>query len=253
VAVGATDDTDLDSLRERMGDCQACPLGATRTRLVFGVGDPHARLMFVGEAPGRNEDVQGEPFVGAAGKLLDELLAGIGMSRRDVYIANILKCRPPGNRDPEPEEIETCTPFLARQVALIDPTVIATLGKFATQHVLDTTAPISSLRGQLYNVGGRQVVPIFHPAVALYDSKKKPVLFDDFQRLKAVLDRPEGSEGFHGFHPPRDASRGGEGSRGALGRDRGRAVVRRSRSSPSQWRRRDRHRPDEPVLKGRQR
>jgi DNA polymerase len=146
-------------------------------------------LLFVGEAPGRNEDLRGEPFVGAAGALLDELLAHIGYKRSDVYIANVLKCRPPGNRDPQPIEVDTCTPFLARQIELIDPVVIATLGKFATHYVLDTAAPISALRGRLYRVGGRQVVPIFHPAAALYDSSKRSVLLDDFRRLKAVVDR----------------------------------------------------------------
>lgn len=192
---GPADCPDLGALREHIGDCHRCPLGETRTKLVFGVGDPHARLLFVGEAPGRNEDLQGEPFVGAAGKLLDELLAHIGYVRPQVYIANVLKCRPPSNRDPLAGEIETCTPFLARQIELIDPVVIATLGKFATQSVLDTTAPISALRGRLYRVDGRPVVPIFHPAVALYDSSKRSVLLDDFRRLKAVIDRAQTEHG----------------------------------------------------------
>lgn len=182
---------DLPSLAEHIGDCHRCPLGDTRTRLVFGVGDPHAELMFIGEAPGKNEDLQGEPFVGAAGKFLDELLASIGLTRSQVYIANVLKCRPPGNRDPFAIEIATCTPFLAQQVRLIDPKVIATLGNFATRWLLDTTAGITTLRGKLYHVEGRQVVPIFHPAVALYDPNKKDALFDDFKRLKAVIDRTE--------------------------------------------------------------
>lgn len=178
----------LEELRERIGDCQRCPLARTRTNLVFGVGSPHARLMFIGEAPGRNEDLQGEPFVGAAGKLLDELLASIGLHRSEVYIANVLKCRPPGNRDPLPEEMEQCTPFLEEQVRLIDPEVIATLGNFATRHVLKTQAGITRLRGRLFRVDGRKVVPIYHPAAALYDRTKQDVLFDDFRRLKAVLD-----------------------------------------------------------------
>lgn len=178
----------LDELRDFIGDCQRCPLARTRTNLVFGVGDPHARLMFIGEAPGRNEDLQGEPFVGAAGKLLDELLASIGLVRSEVYIANVLKCRPPGNRDPLPEEMEQCTPFLEEQVRLIDPEVIATLGNFATRHVLKTQAGITRLRGRLFRVDGRKVVPIYHPAAALYDRTKQDVLFADFQRLKAVLD-----------------------------------------------------------------
>jgi uracil-DNA glycosylase family 4 len=156
---------DLTSLRGHIGDCHRCPLGDTRTHVVFGVGDPRAELLFVGEAPGRNEDLQGEPFVGAAGRFLDELLASIGLVRAQVYIANVLKCRPPGNRDPLPGEIATCTPFLARQVELIAPRIIVTLGKFATQYVLDTTAGITQLRGRLYRVGGRRVVPVLHPAV----------------------------------------------------------------------------------------
>lgn len=180
---------DLRALREHIGDCHRCPLGDTRTNLVFGVGDPCARLMFIGEAPGRNEDLQGEPFVGAAGRLLDELLSSIGLSRSDVYIANILKCRPPGNRDPEVAETAECTPFLEEQVRLIDPVVIATLGNHATRFVLETQRPIGSLRGRLFHREGRCVVPVFHPAAALYDRSKADVLFEDFRRLKAVLDR----------------------------------------------------------------
>jgi DNA polymerase len=187
--VSGADCPDLDSLRAHIGDCRRCPLGAGRTQVVFGVGDPHARLMFIGEGPGKNEDLQGEPFVGAAGKFLDELLASIGLVRAQVYIANVVKCRPPGNRDPEPFEIETCTPFLRRQIGLIDPEVIATLGKFATQYVLDTTAGITRLRGKLYRVDGRRVVPVLHPAAALYNGSNRQVLFDDFARLRAVLDR----------------------------------------------------------------
>jgi uracil-DNA glycosylase family 4 len=179
----------LDALRDRIGDCRRCPLAETRTTLVFGVGDPHARLMFVGEAPGKNEDLKGEPFVGAAGKLLDELLASIGVERSQVYIANMVKCRPPGNRDPEPAEIETCAPLLARQIELIDPAVIATLGRFAAHYVLGLDAPITALRGKLYHRGGRNIVPVFHPAAALYDSTKLAVLQDDFKRLRVVMDR----------------------------------------------------------------
>lgn len=186
---GPSDCPDLRALREHIGDCTRCRLSEKRTQVVFGCGDPSATLMFVGEAPGRNEDLQGEPFVGAAGKLLDELLAGIGLERAQVYIANVVKCRPPGNRDPLPDEIATCTPFLARQIELIRPVVVATLGKFATQYVLDTNAPISALRGRLYRVDGRPVVPVFHPAAALYDNSKRAVLEDDFRRLKAVIER----------------------------------------------------------------
>jgi DNA polymerase len=191
---GPGDCASLEALREHIGDCDRCPLANTRTRLVFGVGDPHARLMLVGEAPGKNEDLQGEPFVGAAGKFLDELLGSIGIERSQVYIANMVKCRPPGNRDPEPLEIDTCAPFLARQIDLIDPAVIATLGRFAAHYVLALDAPISALRGKLYHRNGRNVVPVFHPAAALYDSTKRDVLEDDFKRIRVVLDRVERGE-----------------------------------------------------------
>ncbi|MDZ4065017.1 MAG: uracil-DNA glycosylase, partial [Coriobacteriia bacterium] len=139
----------LDNLRAHVGDCHRCSLGDTRTTLVFGVGDPRADVLFIGEAPGRNEDLKGEPFVGAAGQLLDELLSSAGMRRQEVYIANILKCRPPGNRDPLAEEIETCTPFLREQVRLIHPRVIVTLGNYATKFVLKTDTGITRLRGTL--------------------------------------------------------------------------------------------------------
>ncbi len=187
---------DLTSLREFVGDCRRCELGSTRTCLVYGVGDPHAELMFVGEAPGKNEDLKGEPFVGAAGQLLDELLASIGLDRSRVYIANILKCRPPANRDPQPIEVETCTPFLAEQIRLIDPKVIATLGNHATKFVLSTDRGITSLRGRLFHVDDRQVVPIFHPAAALYTPAKRDTLFEDFQRLRSVISQtPEVARG----------------------------------------------------------
>ncbi len=182
----------LQQLREHIGDCHRCLLGDTRTELVFGVGDPHADLMFVGEAPGKNEDLQGEPFVGAAGKLLDELLAGIDMTRPDVYIANVLKCRPPGNRDPLSAEIETCAPFLEEQIRLVDPVLLVTLGNFATKYLLDTVRSITALRGRLFRSGGQRVMPIFHPAAALYTPAKKDILAQDFLRIRTVLDDPEG-------------------------------------------------------------
>ncbi|MBE0417052.1 MAG: uracil-DNA glycosylase [Coriobacteriia bacterium] len=177
----------LKELEEHIGDCHRCPLGDTRTTLVFGVGRHDADVMFIGEAPGRNEDLKGEPFVGAAGRLLDELLASIGLHRSDVYIANILKCRPPGNRDPQPVEIETCTPFLREQVRLIDPKVIVTLGNFATRFVLKTSAGITGLRGSIHSAGRFTVLPIFHPAAALYDITKQDVLFADFALLGEFL------------------------------------------------------------------
>ena len=187
----------LRELRGHIGDCHRCALGDTRTCLVFGVGRSDAEVLLIGEAPGRNEDLKGEPFVGAAGKLLDELLGSAGLVRRDVYIANILKCRPPGNRDPEPCEIETCTPFLEEQIRLIDPEVVVTLGKFATQYILHTEVGITALRGRRHEIDGRAVLPIFHPAAALYDQTKRQVLFDDFQRLRVLLnqERERRSEG----------------------------------------------------------
>ncbi|HEY3318589.1 MAG TPA: uracil-DNA glycosylase [Coriobacteriia bacterium] len=189
MAVGGRGFGSLDELREYMAECERCPLGCSRRNLVFGVGDPHAELMFIGEAPGEREDILGEPFVGAAGKLLDELLGSIGLVRAQVYIANVLKCRPPGNRDPLPEEIAECAPFLAEQIRLIDPKVIATLGNFATKFVLRTQRGITSLRGKLYHVDGRQVVPIFHPAAALHNPANRQALFDDFRRLRTVIER----------------------------------------------------------------
>lgn len=194
MAVDGREFASLEELREYLADCSRCALGCSRTHLVFGAGDPHADLMFIGEAPGKQEDLQGLPFVGAAGRLLDELLAGIGLSRAQVYIANVLKCRPPGNRDPLPEEITECSPFLAEQIRLIDPKVIATLGNFATRFVLHTQRGITGLRGKLYRVDGRQVVPIFHPAASLHDPSKRETLVDDFRRLRAVIDRPSPPE-----------------------------------------------------------
>jgi DNA polymerase len=183
----------LEALSEHIGECDRCALGATRTKLVFGVGRSDADVMFVGEAPGKNEDLQGEPFVGAAGKLLDELLASAGLERSSVYIANILKCRPPKNRDPQADEIDTCTPFLREQTRLIDPKVIVTMGNFATKFILKTDVGITRLRGTTQSAGRFTVLPIFHPAAALYDVTKKEVLLDDFARLKAMLEasRPE--------------------------------------------------------------
>lgn len=184
----------LSELQAHVGDCHRCPLGDTRTRLVFGVGHEDADVMFIGEAPGRNEDLKGEPFVGAAGELLDELLSSIGLHRSDVYIANILKCRPPGNRNPLPAEIEVCTPFLREQTRIIDPLVVVTLGNFATKFVLKTQSGITRLRGSVQHAGKYMVLPIFHPAAALYDKTKREILFADFAKLHELLvERPEKS------------------------------------------------------------
>lgn len=184
----------LEELRAHIGDCSRCSLGQTRTTLVFGVGDPHARVMFIGEAPGRNEDLKGEPFVGAAGKLLDELLEHAGLTRAEVYIANVLKCRPPQNRDPLPEEIAMCTPFLREQIRIIDPEVLVTLGNFATKFVLKTDIGITRLRGTVQQAGRFTVLPIFHPAAAIYDRTKRDALFHDFELLGQLLSRPSGRE-----------------------------------------------------------
>lgn len=173
--------------------CMRCPLSATRTQVVFGSGDPNAELMFVGEAPGFHEDQQGVPFVGQAGKLLETLLNGIGLSRTDVYIANVLKCRPPGNRDPQPEEIEACESHLFRQIELIRPTLVATLGNFATKLLSGKPAGITRVHGvpQQVALGGNAVTlyPLYHPAAALYTRAMLSVLEEDFARIPELLGR----------------------------------------------------------------
>ena len=177
----------LDELRVQVESCRRCPLCDGRTQTVFGVGNPHAHVMFIGEAPGKNEDLQGEPFVGAAGHYLNELLGCAGLRREDVFIANVLKCRPPGNRDPRPEEIQTCTPFLREQTRTIDPEVLVTLGKFSTQFVLKTQMGITRLHGRVQRAGKFLVFPIFHPAAALYDGAKREALENDFVTLGQLL------------------------------------------------------------------
>ena len=177
----------LDELRVQVESCRRCLLCDGRTQTVFGVGNPHARVMFIGEAPGKNEDLQGEPFVGAAGHYLNELLGCAGLRREDVFIANVLKCRPPGNRDPRPEEIQTCTPFLREQTRTIDPEVLVTLGKFSTQFVLKTQVGITRLHGRVQRAGKFLVFPIFHPAAALYDGAKREALENDFVTLGQLL------------------------------------------------------------------
>jgi uracil-DNA glycosylase len=173
--------------------CTKCPLSETRTKVVFGAGNADADLMFVGEAPGAEEDRQGLPFVGRAGGLLNELLGTIGLSREDVMIANTLKCRPPGNRDPQPDEIDTCRPYLERQVQLIEPRVIATLGNFATKLLTANPTGITKVRGapQVHELGGRTVfvVPLFHPAAALRTPALAETLRQDFQTLPRLLEQ----------------------------------------------------------------
>lgn len=183
----ALDCDTLQELSDRIGDCRRCPLAQTRLRVVIGAGDPHARVVIVGEAPGRNEDLRGEPFVGAAGKLLDELLASIGLNRERVYIANIVKCRPPDNRNPSAVEVETCTPFLREQLRIIDPEVVVTLGNYATRFILGTNEGITGLRGTVCETDTVAVLPVFHPAAALYDRSKRDTLFADFALLGSLL------------------------------------------------------------------
>ena len=185
----------LEEVRAVLGDCHLCPLGETRTNLVFGVGNPHARVMFIGEAPGRNEDLQGEPFVGAAGHNLDSLLSLAGLRREDIYIANVLKCRPPQNRDPRPEEIEVCSPYLREQIRSIWPDVIVCLGRFAAHFVLDTDAGMMSLRGKFYQTGHFTVLPVLHPASALYHREWQQYLEQDFRALGQWLAEHPAQEG----------------------------------------------------------
>jgi uracil-DNA glycosylase len=179
----------LDSLRDRALVCEDCALCNSRTKVVFGVGDPEADLMLVGEAPGKNEDRQGEPFVGQAGRLLDQLLSEIGLDRSDAYIANVLKCRPPGNRDPRPDEIDACKGYLREQIRLIQPRVVVTLGNFATKLLLATDTGITRMRGQAYPWWlGATLVPTFHPAAALRSGERVTNLMrEDFALAGSLL------------------------------------------------------------------
>lgn len=177
----------LDELRAQVQACHACPLADGRTQTVFGDGNPHARVLFIGEAPGKNEDLQGVPFVGKAGQNLNTLLEIAGLKRDDVFIANVLKCRPPGNRDPRPEEIEVCTPFLREQTRTINPEFIVTLGNFATKFILKTDMGITRLHGTLQQAGRFKVFPIYHPAAAIYDHSKWEALENDFFTLGKLL------------------------------------------------------------------
>lgn len=183
----------LREYAEQTASCTKCALFEGRTQVVFGAGSPHADLMFVGEAPGFHEDQQGVPFVGQAGKLLDKLLAGIGLTRADVFVVNVLKCRPPGNRDPLQEEIASCEPHLFRQIELIEPKLVATLGNFATKLLSGRPAGITRVHGQEQEVtlGARtvQLYPLYHPAAALYTPSMLKVLEEDFARIPALLER----------------------------------------------------------------
>jgi DNA polymerase len=177
----------LDAIRKELADCRGCPLCSGRSTIVFGVGNPRARLMFVGEGPGAEEDRQGEPFVGAAGKRLDQWIARIGLRREDVYIANIVKCRPPGNRVPFPEEAKACKPFLARQIRAIRPEAICTLGATALNHLLGVEERITKVRGRWRELDGVPVLPTYHPAYILRNPSGEREVFEDFDAIARRL------------------------------------------------------------------
>lgn len=177
----------LAQLRETLGECTRCKLHSTRTHLVYGVGNPDAELMFVGEAPGRDEDQQGIPFVGRAGQLLTKIIEAIDLSRDDVYIANVIKCRPPNNRNPEPDEIQTCQPFLFGQIDAIQPKVIVALGAFAVRTLLESEDAISRLRGRVFDYRGAKLVPTFHPAYLLRSPDKKRDVWEDMKKVRSIL------------------------------------------------------------------
>ncbi len=175
----------LQALRMEIGDCTRCRLHRSRHTIVFGVGNPHARLVFVGEAPGADEDAQGEPFVGRAGQLLTRIIEAIKLKRSDVYITNIVKCRPPGNRDPQEDEIQTCLPFLKKQLAIIQPRIICTLGRYSTQTLLETRQGITKLRGRFHELpNGIKVMPTYHPSFLLRYPEKKRETWEDMQQVQ---------------------------------------------------------------------
>jgi len=177
----------LEDIRADLGDCRRCKLCESRTKIVFGSGSPAARVLFVGEAPGRDEDLQGEPFVGEAGQLLTKMISAMGFTREEVYICNVLKCRPPGNRNPEPDEIACCSPFLLRQVQAIAPQVIIALGTFAAQTLLSSREPIGRLRGKLHDYHGIPLMPTFHPSFLLRSPEKKRDAWSDLQQVMKLL------------------------------------------------------------------
>lgn len=181
----------LQEIRDELGECTRCRLHEGRTHLVFGTGNPHARLMFVGEAPGQDEDEQGLPFVGRAGQLLTKMIESMGFRRDDVYIANVLKCRPPGNRPPKPDEVATCEPFLRKQIASIHPIVLCALGSFAAQAVLRREDKISAMRGKFFSIDGVTVMPTYHPAYLLRNPSEKRTVWEDLQKIMAVLKKTE--------------------------------------------------------------
>jgi uracil-DNA glycosylase len=179
----------LESIRAEIGDCQRCKLAPMRTNIVFGSGNPDAELVFVGEAPGYDEDQQGLPFVGRAGQLLTKIIESISLKREDVYICNVLKCRPPDNRNPEQDEVASCNPFLRKQLAAIRPKIVCCLGTFAAQTVMQTAAPISKLRGKFFDMDGMRVIATFHPAYLLRSPDKKREVWEDMKQIRAELFR----------------------------------------------------------------
>lgn len=184
----------LEAVREDLGECTRCKLHGGRTNLVFGVGSPTADLVFVGEAPGRDEDLQGIPFVGRAGQLLTRIIAAIGLSREEVYIANVIKCRPPDNRNPEPDEVAACEPFLFRQLDVIRPRVVVALGGFAIRTLLRTAEPVSRLRGRMFDYRGAKLIPTFHPAYLLRSPERKRDVWEDMKRVRALLAEPKSAD-----------------------------------------------------------
>jgi len=182
-----TKNLSLGEYENSISSCQRCPLGKTRISFVFGAGSPKAPLLFVGEAPGRDEDQQGQPFVGRAGQLLTKIIESIGLKREDVFIANIIKCRPPQNRNPLPEEIVACTPYLLKQIELIKPKVICSLGKFSAQTLLQTETPISRLRGKFYDYHGIKLMPTYHPAYLLRNQSGKKDVWEDMKAIAKEL------------------------------------------------------------------
>ena len=177
----------LARIREELGECTRCKLHTRRTHIVFGVGNPDADLMFVGEAPGRDEDLQGEPFVGRAGQLLTKIIEAIDLRREDVYIANVIKCRPPDNRNPAPDEVRTCEPFLFAQLDAIRPKVVVALGSFAVRTLLGVDVPISRVRGKVHDYRGAKLIPTFHPAYLLRSPDKKREVWEDMKKVRAIL------------------------------------------------------------------
>jgi len=184
-------DPTMKDIRNELGDCRRCKLHQTRRNIVFGEGNENAKLMFIGEGPGYDEDVQGRPFVGKAGQLLTKIIQSMHLQREEVYIANIIKCRPPQNRNPEPDEIKSCSPFVLKQISAIQPRVICALGTFSAQTLLKTTAKITALRGRVYPLDSTRVIPTYHPAFLLRNPEKKKDVWEDMKRVLECLREEE--------------------------------------------------------------